>query len=193
MGSRLLASLLVVGTVAAGSAMAARTDALPDRLAPLGPQLALAGCGAARVMWFEVYRIGLYVPPGLPRSQALSSPEVAKALRVVIVYQSGLPEDPPPEYRTRLERLDPRHVSAFRELWRRLGPGDVITVAYRPGEGTVLALGDRPLATDAGHGLMTGLLNLWVGPDPVSTRLRGEILDGSCGRAYDAQEAQAAR
>jgi hypothetical protein len=181
----LVSALLAPAPLAAAGSGTTADPLLPARLAPLGPALALAGCGAETLLWAELYRLGLYLPPGAPRdsgpASALASADLPKAVRLVVSYAGELPPVPPASWRARLDRLEPRHARALAEAWPRLRRGDAVTVAYRPGRGTVVALGDRVVTADPGHGLMAALAGFWLGEDPVSEPLRAEVLAGPCG------------
>ena len=57
-----------------------------------------------------------------------------------------------------------------------LSPGDDIWIAYAPEKGTLLRAGGRTVLTDPGDGLMNAILNLWLGPSPVSSELHDALV-----------------
>jgi hypothetical protein len=54
--------------------------------------------------------------------------------------------------------------------------GDILTVAYVPGAGTTLRLGERVLGTIEGQEFGDALFLVWLGPKPPSADLKKGLL-----------------
>lgn len=181
--------MAVVGGVALAStaerASAAEIDGIqvPDELRFTDEQpLRLSGCGLREVMWVDLYFVAFYLERPLRRHRQIRSRDVAKAVRVDIVFDGRVPEQMPEEWRSRLvEVLSRDLVRDLQSLFSELVTGDSLTVSYAPNAGVsrVRFNGDV-VGSYAGPDLIDGLLSLWIGPKPVSRNLRRLLLSGEC-------------
>ncbi len=175
-----MACALICATPAARAANLDGFD-FPDTLvSPAGP-LVLSGCGLREVLWYDVYAIGLYLAVSPIEPDRIRRPDQAKLIRIEVLFDGDMPEDLPSEWRTHLDEILRRDVfKTFRELYRELKTGDRVTLAYTPAHGTSVRLNGEPEIKSAGHGVMDALLELWLGPKPVSKNLRRLLLSGKC-------------
>lgn len=152
--------------------------ALPPTVSVDGQTLQLAGHGT-RTQWFfiELYRLGLYLPRDVRDPQAIQQPDVPKALHAQIRYDGSLPDRIPQAWRSELmPALTEQQQHALRRHYQTLSQGDVITITYAPGTGTVVRVNGTPIFEDTGHEVMAAFLDLWIGRNPVSEDLKQALL-----------------
>ncbi len=177
------AGVALVGTAEQASAASIDGIEVPDvlRFSEEAP-LRLSGCGLREVMWVDLYFVAFYLEQPLRLHRQIRSRDVAKAVRVDIVFDGRIPEQMPEEWRSRLVDVLSRDlVRDLQNLFAELVTEDSLTVSYVPdaGESRVRFNGDV-VQSYAGPELIDGLLALWIGPDPVSRNLRRLLLAGEC-------------
>ena len=125
----------------------------------------------------DVYTVGIYASREVNTVEALRDPQVARAVRVNVVYDGGMPEKIPSEWWQELiPVLDKGQQQKLRGAFARLSPGDDVWITYAPGKGTLLRAGGTTILSDPGAGLMNAVLDLWLGPTPVSGDLRDALV-----------------
>ena len=160
-------------------ATAAFAEETPHEFPPVqrvaGIPLVLNGYGERERWFLNVYGCALYAPRKSSSPAFLMAPSTPTAIRILVRI------DPPAEPPDRWEETFRAELS--RELFHRLTDayetivaGDELLFAYAPRAGTTAYLNDRKLFHDPGHGLMRGLLEQWLGPQPVSLNLRRLLL-----------------
>ncbi len=181
----LTAATILAGVWSQGTAQSSATEidgvVFPDAVETDAGRLVLSGCGTREVLWHDVYAIGLYFPAPVRDQAAVLDPAQAKTVRIQVLFQGDFPEDMPEEWRDHLDDLLRRDIfRTFKDLYRELETGNVVTLSYAPETGTKVALnGDLTIQT-AGHKTIDAFLNLWLGAEPVSKNLRRLLLSGSC-------------
>ena len=78
----------------------------------------------------------------------------------------------PPSTITALRsRIDRLHAA-----YEDLKPGDRYALTYRPDRGTQLELNGRPKVTIEGTDFAAAYFAIWLGPRPISTKLKAQML-----------------
>ncbi len=174
----------------APSARAASLDgvAVDDAVQVAGRRLQLHGAGISRSWLVRVYAIALYLPdrsasltealhtPG-PRRIAIallrdvSAEDFRSAITDRLRRDDGVPD------RTALEGPAQRLVQAVGQQPRGLRKGDVLTLDWVPGTGTVVELNHRPLIEPVrGSAFYGALLAVWLGEQAADATLRAQLL-----------------
>ncbi len=154
---------------------------LPDRIAAFEEDLVLSGCGMREQLWADVYALALYLPEPLTDAEAIRNRRTSKALWLKVVYDGSVPDALPYAWHDRLRgRVPADTLRTLEALYRSVRSGDVLTLLYRDGSGTILALNGDEVAAYPDGRLVEVLLDLWIGPEPVSKNLRRLLLRGRC-------------
>ena len=75
----------------------------------------------------------------------------------------------------------PAQVTALRP--RIVQPNDQYALTYIPGKGTELTLNGKPLGAVDGADFAAAMFDIWLGPNPISTTFRDQILAPRLARA----------
>ena len=178
-----LAAVLVL-PLSAG-AMEVAGVSFPRTVQAAGKTLTLNGAGLRTRFFFKVYVIGLYLEhPSSDASAILAADEVRRAelhmLRTVSASEMGdaiadafnaNAGSSGPQLKDRLDR--------FKAMFPRATEGEVITLTYIPGTGTVVGAGGRDLGTVPGKDFADVLFSAWIGAAPVDASLKQALLAGS--------------
>lgn len=125
-----------------------------------------------------LYTIALYEDAAFDRRQ-LSSPEVAKALRIAVEYTHDWRRPPLINWQ---QELVPRLLSApianLRLAFASLQRGDIVLIEYAPRKGTSVHINRSIAVLGEAHELMLAFLDHWLGQRPVSEDLRRNLLGG---------------
>ena len=78
--------------------------------------------------------------------------------------------------------LRPR-IDQFNQLYRAVQPNDQYALTYIPGKGTELALNGKALGAVEGRDFAAAMFDIWLGPHPISTTFRDQILAPRLARA----------
>lgn len=179
--------------------MAALSMALPAGAATIAEQhfderirigdreLVLNGVGVRAVAWFTGYAAGLYLAqksrtaagvlaaPGPKRVQMKLLVEV-ESKEFVKAFDKGMRRNLPPAAHAAMQD----RIGRFDGQVHRLGTlkkGDVIDLDFVPGAGTLLRLNGQARGEAVpGEDFYIGLLSIFVGDDPVDTRLKSGLL-----------------
>lgn len=96
-----------------------------------------------------------------------------------VAYDGELPDDIPDDWAEELlaplERGERRDL---RDAYGDLEKGDVLSVVYLPERGTRVRLNGGTIVDDAGPRFVDAVADLFLGPEPVSDSLRGELTAG---------------
>jgi hypothetical protein len=126
----------------------------------------------------DVYDLGVYVAGAMSRAH-LSSPDVAKALRIEVTYVEDLHRSMPIDWRREFEPiLEPAGTAHLRGTFAPLQHGDVVQIEYVPRRGTSIRVNGRTAADNASHDVMLAFLDHWLGQRPVSEDLKRALLGG---------------
>jgi hypothetical protein len=128
----------------------------------------------------DLYSIALYVDRPLFDRAHLISPDVAKALRIVVTYKEDLRRRVTFDWRSELiPRLESPARAHLRKTFAPLRDGGVVLIEHGPMKGTVVRV-DRVVAmSGANHDLMLAFLDHWLGQRPVSETIKRLLLGSS--------------
>lgn len=181
----LCGSLMVMPSVRAATLEGVAMD---DAVQVAGRRLQLHGAGISRSWLVRVYAIALYLPDRSasltealhtegPRRIAIallrdvSAEDFRSAITDRLSRDDGMPE------RTTLEGPAQRLVQAVGRKPRGLRKGDVLTLDWVPGTGTVVELNQQPLIEPVrGSAFYGALLAVWLGEQAADTALRAQLL-----------------
>lgn len=125
----------------------------------------------------DIYTVGVYAARDVNTVEALRDPQLTRAVRVKVVYDGGMPAKIPSEWwRELVPVLDEQQQQKLRDAFARLSPGEDVWITYARSKGTLLRAGGRTVLADPGDGLMNAVLNLWMGPTPVSSDLHDALV-----------------
>jgi hypothetical protein len=178
-----LAAVLVLPPTA--GAMEVAGVNFPRSVQAGGKTLTLNGAGLRTRFMFKVYAIGLYLEhPATDAATILAADEVRRAelhmLRSVSASEMGdaiadafnaNAGGAGPQLKDRLDR--------FKAMFPNATEGELITLTYIPGTGTVVGAGGKDLGTVPGKDFADVLFSAWIGASPVDTSLKRALLAGS--------------
>lgn len=169
-----------------GPARAADTE-LEKTVQVAGQHLRLNGAGISFRLVFKVYAIGLYLPDQRRTPQAVLASSGPRRLfiRLLRDVSAGEFEDAvlgklaeggsPHDRQTAAQML--RLGKAIAAQPQGLRRGDLLTLDWVPGIGTVVELNRRPLTPPLQDiAFYNALLNIWLGDDPADERLKTALL-----------------
>lgn len=187
--------VLLIGLIGfLGTASAAEVGGvtLAETASVGGSDLVLNGAGIRTRFFFKVYVGSLYLPrktseaaaavggPGAKRVQINMLRDVS-ASDFVAAFSDGLRAN---TGEADLAAVKPQ-VEQFMAIMRSFGDaksGDVITLDYVPGQGTVMSHAGKRLGVVAGEAFNRALLRIWLGDQPIQASLKKAMLSGSGGR-----------
>ncbi len=146
-----------------------------------GRELHLMGMGLRKKLWFKVYLASFYLEhPTENAAEAISSDQVKRVEmhmlrdlerdKIVEAVQAGFEKNSGPQ----MPQLQAR-LNQFLKIIPDLKAGEVITVTYVPGEGT-LAKAVKNEVTIPGKDFADALFSVWLGKQPVDEDLRDEMM-----------------
>jgi len=153
-----------------------------DRVIVDDTTLSIRGTGLFRYLGFlKAYVGALYVEEGVPTDAVLED----KAKRLELEYFHAIKgEDFGPatdkvigqntDMET-IERLRPR-IDYHNSLYVDVQPGDRYSLTYIPGQGTELALNDKPIGTIEGADFAAAIYAMWLGQKPMNQSFRKQLL-----------------
>jgi len=171
--------LAVVATDVLARDLAGAT--LPDTLEVGGKALKLNGLGLRKKAVFKVYVGALYLESPSKDAAAILAADQTKAIRMhflrdlskaqlVEAFQEGFDAN----------AKDAAGQKAAFEKMLALVPdvkeSSTMTLAYAPGKGTTLAVGDKELGVFPGKGFADAVFSIWLGPKPPSDELKSGML-----------------
>ncbi len=182
---RALAVALLVGLLAVPAAAreVAGVD-LPETVSEGGTTLRLNGAGVRTRLFFKVYAAGLYLrEPGhdaaaivaandpkrmdLHMLRSLDAQTIADSIAEAFDRNVG---ERRAALHDRLERL--------KRMFPSVRKGDVVTLAFIPGRGTVVRAEGGERGVIEGQDFAEALFAVWLGPDPVDADLKRHLLGG---------------
>jgi hypothetical protein len=181
-----LASVAIVALLPlAAGALEVAGVTFPATVEAGGKTLTLNGAGVRTRFLFKVYAIGLYLEqPGTDGRAILAADQVRRAdlhmLRSVPAAEMG------EAIATAINanaggdaaRLQDR-VDRLKAMFPSADKGEVITLTYVPGTGTVVAAKGRNVGTIEGKDFADALFGAWIGAAPVSDSLKQDLLAGA--------------
>ena len=181
----LLVAFALFGLLAAPPASAGELHGITmdDTVTDRGATLQLVGMGLRAKWKIKAYVLGLYMErPTTDGDQVVSSQQVKRADMAILLPISGdilgkfviagfektCTDD---EYATLKDRLD--EMLGWFPTVRK---GDVVSMTYKPGEGTVItALGEVKGTVD-GDDFGEAMFRVWFGPSAVNDKLKAGVL-----------------
>lgn len=159
------------GLVPLAAAATVAAVQLPPAVDVAGTSLHLASCGVRDTFWIEHYAAGLYVAPGASL-HSVRDPNRPKAVRLQVIEDRWLPEQIPAKWREALEsELNPGPMNRLRGAFAGLTDGDIVTLAYLPGEGIDMQVNGATVVRAPGHGTIDAVLEAWAEGEGVSEKL----------------------
>ncbi len=181
-------ALLATATVSAGG-----NDGQPRRPGPHTEQimtsdvdLVLNGAGIRNYLFFDIYRVALYLPQRqsdvrqvlndeLPRRVQITLLRDISAERDVDFLMAGLEDNNSAEELAAIQVP----VEQFLNIIRRMGKvpkGHVVQLDYQPAVGTRVWLNRRLLGVVPGAAFNRSLLKIWLGENPIEKNLKRALL-----------------
>lgn len=171
------------------SVRAAEVDGvkLEESVQVAGHQLQLNGAGVSSRLIFKIYAIGLYLQDQRRTSEAVLTSHGPRRLFIrllrdvtsdefedaVLTKLAGPPGAQDGEMTEHMRRLGKAIASQPQGLRR----GDLLTLDWIPGTGTVVELNRRPLTKPLQDiAFYNALLNIWLGDKPADARLKTVLL-----------------
>ncbi len=176
------AALLLVSLPAPARELAGVT--MPETLTVGGETLKLNGVGLRKKAIFKVYVGGLYLDSPSKDAAAILARDGAKAVRMQFLrdlrktqltdaFREGFEGNAPEKAAAQKGAVD-----RFLALIPDVREGEILTLAYTPGKGTSVALGERELGILEGREFAEALFSIWLGPKPPSDSLKTALLGG---------------
>ncbi len=170
------AALLLAAPASAGELAGV---AMSDSATIGGKSMTLKGQGLRTKYKFKVYVAGLYMTAP---SEDVVSGSSARAIRMHMLraldsskvadsIEDGFQKNSAPQMGALRDRLD-----ALKGMFPSVEKGDVVTLAYIPGRGTVVTSGGEELGVIEGEDFAQALFKVWFGSDPVQGTLRDGML-----------------
>jgi hypothetical protein len=159
---------------------------IPDTvsLEETGTQLVLNGAGVRKKFFMDIYIGALYLEQRMHDPAAILADnghasilmhftysEVSRE-KIITGWIEGLEENLPAE---RIRAINPR-LDRFNKLFRTVIKGDVIRIDYLPEHGTYVRINDELRGSVEGNDFFRDLLQVWLGPEPVSQSLKRDML-----------------
>ncbi len=161
--------------------------AFPDKANVGGRAVALNGAGIRYRAVFQVYRAALYTEKPIERYAQLAGAAEAKRIHMVMLrevnanelgtmFVRGILENMDKSVATRLTPAMLRMSALFNE-YKRLEPGDAITLDWVPGKGTVVTVKGKVASEPIPEAeFYHALAGIWIGATPADWKLRDAML-----------------
>jgi hypothetical protein len=148
-----------------------------------GAQLVLNGAGLRTRFFFKVYVGALYVAQRSGDPVALVAADAPRLVRlhmlreldreaILKAFREGIEKNSPSTAAAALRKL----AQVEKAIPAELKPGQVVTVAYRPGVGTALGIEGGASASVEGKDFADAVLRIWLGDEPVDADLKAAML-----------------
>ena len=153
-------------------------------LAGSNTALQLNGAGIRKKFFVSVYVGALYLPDKTADTEAIIISEAPAAVDMHILHseiskdkitggwEDGLSANLD---QAELNALRPR-LDEFNKLFRAVRKGEIIRIAYLPGNGTEVRINDKWRGMVPGNDFFRALLKVWLGDKPVSKSLKQAML-----------------
>jgi len=190
MKKTVLAVVLSLAALTAAASVLVAGVRLEDHLQLAGHSLRLNGAGVRYKAIFKVYAAGLYLDTKASTPQAVFGNTGAKRIQLTMLreidskefgklFTHGVQSN---ANKADLSNLLPGLGTMgviFGET-KKLQPGDVLTLDWIPGTGTVISAKGVPQSAPVKEPeFFTALLRIWLGPNPPDDQLKAALLGGS--------------
>ncbi len=163
---------------------------IEDSVQVAGKVLKLNGAGVSKRMMFKIYAMGLYLPHQRATVQDIFATEGPRRVSITMMrnlrsseFQEALASYVSDEgaYMPEVAANGILQLSRnLAEQTQALNKGDVLTLDWVPGTGTVVELNKRPVAAPLREiAVYHGLLNIWLGERPADPSLKDKLLGRS--------------
>lgn len=169
------AGLLLAALLVAPGAPAAL--AAPQKIEVAGQDLVKAGEAKREKMLIDLYRVALYLPVRDASMRRITQKSTPKAFHIEVLYDGKVPGDIPKNWAEELiPPLPEAKAKELRRVYGNLRQGDALLFTCPPGGPTTAALNGKTVFSDPGTGLMAGVVDVFLGPKPVSEDVRASLL-----------------
>jgi hypothetical protein len=181
--------LVTVGPCQGGSEAkhAAPLETTPDAI--LNGDLVLNGAGIRNYLFFDIYRIALYLPQRDSDVRQVLRNEVPRRVQITLLrdisaerdigfLMAGLEDNNSAEELAAIQGA----IDQFMNLIRRMGKvpkGQIVQLDYHPSYGTRVWLNSRLLGVVPGAVFNRSLLKIWLGDNPIEKALKRALLGDS--------------
>lgn len=149
-----------------------------------GTSLVLNGAGVRKKLIFEVYIAELYLQEKMSSAQEILADEGPKRILMHFLYKEIEPKKLVDAWNEGFDaNLDTSHhaalqseIDTFNSYFETVKRGDQVVVDYIPGRGTQVKLKGEIKGVIAGKEFNDALLSIWLGEEPVTTKLKNELL-----------------
>ena len=181
------AILLCAGTLGLASAADVSGVKVDETIDLRGNKLLLNGAGVRYKAVFKVYVASLYVGKKVGTAEEALSQPGAKQIRVTMLrdidagelgklFSRGVEDNMP---KAEFSRVVPgllRMSQMFSE-YKNLNTGDVFTIDWLPGTGTIISIKGKPYGEPFKEPeFYNALLRIWLGPNPADWKLKDALL-----------------
>jgi hypothetical protein len=157
---------------------------LPESIRVDGHTLQLNGAGIRRRFFFDVYVIGLYVEQPTTERDAVFAASAPRQVRIQLIrsvsaeqMRTAVAEGFRRSAGAAMPTLEAR-LARLQAMLRAGGPGDVTTLTWIPGRGTVVTDDGHEVGTIEGKDCADVVFGVWIGPRPVDDGLARRLLAG---------------
>lgn len=166
------AGLLLVALLIAPAALAA-----PQNIEVAGQDLVKAGEAKREKMFIDLYRVALYLPVRDASMRRITQKSTPKAFHIEVLYDGKVPGDIPKNWAEELlPPLPEAKANDLRRIYSNLRQGDALLFTCPPGGPTSATLNGKTIFSDPGTELMAGVVDIFLGPKPVSEDMRARLL-----------------
>lgn len=181
------ASLLCAGSVGLAGAAELSGVKVDETIDLRGSKLVLNGAGVRYKAVFKVYVASLYMGKKVTTAEEALSQPGAKHIGVTMLrdidatelgklFSRGVEDNMP---RAEFSKVVPgllRMSQMFSE-YKNLKAGDVFTIDWLPGTGTVISIKGKPYGEPFKEPeFFNALLRIWLGPNPADWKLKDALL-----------------
>ena len=154
----------------------APSAAAPDRMSGDGTLMARVAEATRSVPFMELYRVSFYLPRFGMTLEQVRDPSVSKVFYIEVLYTGRFPDRVPPGWgRELLPDLPGVDASELTQAFYNLRVRDVIIVTYTPSNGSDVVVNGDTMYADPGTAFIDGLIDKFLGPDPVSAQLKKNL------------------
>lgn len=154
-------------------------------------ELVLNGTGIRNFLFFDIYRVDLYLPQRLSDVRLVLDDELPRRVQITLLREisaerdveflmGGLKDNNSVEELAAIQAP----VEQFLNLIRRMGKvpkGHVVLLDYQPSAGTRVWLNNRLLGVVPGAAFNRSLLKIWLGENPIEKQLKRALLGEQSG------------
>lgn len=157
---------------------------VPETVTVEGKALKLNGAGLRKKAMFKVYVAALYVETPSKDASAITTTDQIRSMHMHFL-RSVKGEAVTEAIAEGFEHNSKAQMPALQDRLAKLGAmipnvaeGDVLTMTYVPGKGTVVSVKGVEKGTIEGKDFADALFTVWLGGNPVQENLKAELLKG---------------